>query len=480
MKKQLYALALVLFATGFTFGQTSNGTGGGNWITPATWQGNVAPPSVIPNNSSISKITIALLDSVFLNQTLNIVKNDFALDVVGKLTLNKLEASNKMDIIVRSTGVLKVIGDIDVENSLKITVEEGGLLDVGGKIALKNSAVLTIDGELAAEIITGHSGNSNQLNGNGVLYLPSAGAVTGITLNGFEGVIVYGDVDLSLPAPYNLTATVLAGPQVQLNWFFPASDPLTASFIGYQVFRNNGGQAAYLASVLGTYTLHGTTLTLLDKDIISYVDGDVENLDTPLYYVRAVYFIDNQIKYSRISNVVDFRKSALPVELLKFFALTQDNQVQLKWSTASETNNMGFELQRMSNGNWISIGFVDGHYNHNGLLNYAFTDFAPEQGVNYYRMKQMDYDGAFKFYGPVVAYLGQQNKHFDIRTLKREGYLMVFLPSDTEGMLEVFDLQGRMVFASNAIGSITLPLEKGIYIVRFSDGYHTAVSKILH
>jgi Secretion system C-terminal sorting domain len=89
---------------------------------------------------------------------------------------------------------------------------------------------------------------------------------------------------------------------------------------------------------------------------------------------------------------------ALPVSLISFTAKKINNNVQLDWVTAQEQNNRGFEIQRCADGNFTGssttvIGFVNGRGTTSSESRYQFTDVTPQRGKNYYRFKQMDFDG---------------------------------------------------------------------------------------
>jgi hypothetical protein len=92
--------------------------------------------------------------------------------------------------------------------------------------------------------------------------------------------------------------------------------------------------------------------------------------------------------------------SILPVELIDFLAnIQKDNTINLQWQTGSETNNKGFEIQRMTDNdlNWKSIGFVEGIGNSHSIRQYKYLDKFPFSGKNYYRLKQIDFDGREEF-----------------------------------------------------------------------------------
>jgi len=85
----------------------------------------------------------------------------------------------------------------------------------------------------------------------------------------------------------------------------------------------------------------------------------------------------------------------LPIELIYFHAYQVGEEVQLKWSTASEINNRGFEILRSENGiDWEALDFVNGVGNSTATNFYQYTDRFPKKGINYYRLKQIDFDGS--------------------------------------------------------------------------------------
>lgn len=95
---------------------------------------------------------------------------------------------------------------------------------------------------------------------------------------------------------------------------------------------------------------------------------------------------------------IDF---VIPVELTSFTAETNDNTVLLNWSTATETNNQGFEIERkLKNQEWLKIGFVNGNGTTTEIQNYNYADDysqIPYEGTALYRLKQIDYNGDFEY-----------------------------------------------------------------------------------
>lgn len=87
----------------------------------------------------------------------------------------------------------------------------------------------------------------------------------------------------------------------------------------------------------------------------------------------------------------------MPVELTAFNATAIHEAALLTWETASEDGNEGFEVLRSTNGeDWETIGFVEGAGYTNNITRYEFWDETPKAGVNYYRLKQIDFNGNFE------------------------------------------------------------------------------------
>ena len=104
-----------------------------------------------------------------------------------------------------------------------------------------------------------------------------------------------------------------------------------------------------------------------------------------------------------IQITVDY-SAPLPIELVDFNSqIISNNTVSLNWTTATEINNDHFEIERSSSmSDFISIGEVKGAGNSVLEQQYSFKDNSPLTGMNYYRLKQIDFDGKFS-YSPVIA-----------------------------------------------------------------------------
>ncbi len=93
----------------------------------------------------------------------------------------------------------------------------------------------------------------------------------------------------------------------------------------------------------------------------------------------------------------------IPVQLISFSAQQLGNDVKLNWSTVTETNNEGFEIQkkksevRSQESEWVKIGFVPGFGTTTEVYQYYFIDESVQPGNYQYRLKQIDFDGTFEY-----------------------------------------------------------------------------------
>ena len=103
----------------------------------------------------------------------------------------------------------------------------------------------------------------------------------------------------------------------------------------------------------------------------------------------------------------DITATLLPVDLVSFEGQVENQSVHLHWITASETNNDRFEIEYSVSGNeFFKIGEVAGSGTINEMKSYDFTHSNPVKGSNYYRLKQVDFDGQYE-YSSVVYVIHQ-------------------------------------------------------------------------
>ncbi len=182
----------------------------------------------------------------------------------------------------------------------------------------------------------------------------------------------------------------------------------------------------------------------------------------------------------------------LPVTLVSFTAAKQEKNVLLKWTTATEIDNDYFIIERSSNGNnWETISQMPTQGNGSNLQYYQDKDLTPLQGVNFYRLKQVDIDGKFVYSKTVMV---------DMRLNKENNLVLMPNPvvsdaltlnlSDIEASgnckILLYDMTGKITKTYNwplvkGTNNMTISgmqtLAKGVYQVIVEDQYGQKIGK---
>ena len=217
-------------------------------------------------------------------------------------------------------------------------------------------------------------------------------------------------------------------------------------------------------------------------------------------------------KYSKIGTISSAEYSIgtsnsdpLPVEFAAFTATATPSTVELRWSTATEVNNYGFDIEkkRMKDESgrmkWEKIGFVEGNGTTNAPKEYSYTDNAITSGTFTYRLKQIDRDGKFAYSNEVEVLVGNAPKVFVLE----QNYPNPFNPTTTIGFtlqtsgmttLKIFDAIGREVATLaneyleagvyhqrtlSASGGDASSLASGIYFAKLSSSGNSKLMKMI-
>jgi hypothetical protein len=151
-----------------------------------------------------------------------------------------------------------------------------------------------------------------------------------------------------------------------------------------------------------------------------------------------------------LSNINFTIEDFVPVELTAFFALNTDKGILLKWTTATESNNSGFSVERSINKvDFNEVTFVNGKGTTSEVSDYEYVDVISSPGKYYYRLKQIDFDGSFNYSnvveteieGPQVFVLSQNYPNpFNPSTM-----IKFSLPVDSYVRIELFNTLGEKV-----------------------------------
>ena len=137
----------------------------------------------------------------------------------------------------------------------------------------------------------------------------------------------------------------------------------------------------------------------------------------------------------------------LPVEFVSFTGKALNTSSQLNWSTASETNSDYFEVQRSVNGvDFVNVGTVAAAGFTTDVKQYSFTDHHPAAGYNYYRLRQVDRDGAEEMTNIVAVYFTERSMAV-FPNPAHGTQLTVQLPDENTAIQRavLFDLSGKQI-----------------------------------
>ncbi len=186
----------------------------------------------------------------------------------------------------------------------------------------------------------------------------------------------------------------------------PASSVLTSDYNDLLSNQNLVNYQGTLYANLAAWQVTTQDLNSVSKSVnfISATDlhltgssnGDIDLAGTPIAGITTD--IDGDTRSATFPYMgSDEAPIPIPVELTAFSASYSNGNVLLKWTTATETNNQGFEIQRKSNEEYVAIGFVSGNGTTTQVQSYSFTDNNIVNGVYSYRLKQTDFDGTFSY-----------------------------------------------------------------------------------
>lgn len=205
-------------------------------------------------------------------------------------------------------------------------------------------------------------------------------------------------------------------------------------------------------------------------------------------WVRAVR---NSLTVFSDFAIAKSNSGSLPVELISFDATLFENDVLLDWKTVSETNNDHFEIERSLDGekDYEHIASISGNGNSNTELNYSFTDQMVPEGIIYYRLKQVDFDGKWQYAG-IRAIVNLPN-HDELILANQiiENNSVSFDLLNISGnyiIVEMHDITGRILyskqFATNEASyriRIVNENPSGIYFITVRDAQSTVTEKFL-
>lgn len=169
----------------------------------------------------------------------------------------------------------------------------------------------------------------------------------------------------------------------------------------------------------------------------------------------------------------------LPIELIRFTAREINGAVVLRWQTETERSNAYIAVERSPDGeNFMEIGRVAGAGTTAEAQNYFFSDDQPRPGVNYYRLRQVDFDGSERTYHTLSVDIDEREGEIRFFPTLVTDHLSIRYPKppDEEGRLLFFQIAGRQIKQVNVpSGALrqqinVSSLQRGAYLLQYRKG----------
>lgn len=152
----------------------------------------------------------------------------------------------------------------------------------------------------------------------------------------------------------------------------------------------------------------------LEREVVASAGDYVQNTEGALSYAvgeSTVVLGNNGVNFLTQGFQQPFSDPLIPVELGDFFAKKQDASVKFNWLTYSERNSLRFDIERSSDAKTFSkIGEVKALGQSAVRYDYDFLDKSPLDGVNYYRLRQIDFDGLAQVSKTISVYFDRDAK----------------------------------------------------------------------
>ncbi|HSU27028.1 MAG TPA: T9SS type A sorting domain-containing protein [Chitinophagaceae bacterium] len=267
----------------------------------------------------------------------------------------------------------------------------------------------------------------------------------------------------SLPLDVNTTnATVLGNLQ--------ANRTLSVGLEGLGVGMWAGSGTSHM-DVIGSPS-DNSTLNL----ILWHSNGNFSGVHWRLPGDECVSYSDGPGGFENAMNLwIKAAFVALPVELTRFNAMAENGKIKIEWTTASETNNAFFTVEKSTDGrSWQVLKKINGAGNSSVSLDYVYFDNNPVIGSQYYRLKQTDIDGQSKYSSTrLVKYRADG---FNVSVYPNPVPDQITIKITNQPVLntevKIFDLSGKSIFQGNYVSNLitidTRKLSQGMYVVEIN------------
>ncbi len=488
IKIALFSLGLLLVLQ--VQAATISSRAGGDFFSTATWNGGVVPSATDDVSIGGHTITFELTGNYTIksltmnwNAEINITTTNpnYVLTITDGITIASIGTTTFGDDVKINTSAITINGYQAV-----IAANAGSDLTVSGAVIFNASEIdFDLNGNMSANSISYTGGNSS------VLDIDAASTInvaTSLTLSSGPNTIdVYGVI--------NTNTLEANGGTNYLNIYLGGEVNVTGGIVlsgsaGLNI-ENSGN-----LNVDGDVDMSGGSS--LDVDGNMDVSGDFTmangigsvNIDGNLNVDGTLDLGDNTVNgtgnitvgaltcATGINCESQIPNATLPIELISFDVFNENGIIILKWETATETNNDYFTIERSTDAiNFEPIAEINGAGNSNTSIKYSYSDNSPIPGVNYYRLKQTDYNGDFEYFQKVSINNNMGIMFNDAISYSiKNSFVRIELKSSSSEIIAVqlISVSGSIIntwhIDPNTMG-IDIPLinqKPGVYILTFS------------
>ncbi len=468
------------------------------YSTAGVLQRSIALPTALPQIGNNKRLTLD-------GNTANVSSFEglLALSQDGKkLTLTGYDAAVGTAAIASSASAThnRVIGIIDgagnVNTSTALNIYSGSLISSavvdGDDLWVSGGAAniyYTTVGATSATAIAGRTGRSMRIF-NDQLYASQSGSSSFPVISIGSGLPkTAGQTVAGLPG-------MTSGTAYAREFFFADIDPdIPGNDVLYIVNPSNtegiakyslvDGEWVLNSRITGTYigltgvvsgstvTLYGVRFSASTNSLFKITDntgynGEMSTIATPLTNLATA---GANTVFRGIS--LSPKETTQPVSLSSFTAKSINQGAQLNWITTSEQNNSHFEIYRSTDRqNFTFLGDVKGNGTSDRVLNYLFIDQLIPAGTSYYKLRQVDIDGKYKEYGPVVIHSDLQKADDITLSVKENSIELGITASGPKAEIIIRNVSGQKIISTSAnlnkgINQVNIPFQQnpGLYIL---------------
>ncbi|MNJ97737.1 hypothetical protein D3C87_154900 [compost metagenome] len=240
--------------------------------------------------------------------------------------------------------------------------------------------------------------------------------------------------------------------------------------------------------VVKLYIVSATSNPANGDSRVYLVDDNSGHNETITGTPKLLLDISGENKQFRSIAWAPVQVSVLPIKLSFFDVKHENDRVQVKWATSSETNNSHFEVLRSDGSEFKVIGTIKGAGNSEEEKSYSFVDSKPLNGVSYYQLRQVDFDGNADVSKIVPINISLEQTEIKVQgsVSNQKIEVTVFATKSGNSTIHITDASGKKISSSkiaiqkgNNTFSIPLKLQKTLYVISLITADEKYVTKFI-